>query len=478
MHSKFPRTSPRAVAGIALFSAGALVPFILTACHSHGDTPEARAASIPTARVAVAQRGDINQVLTLAGQFQPYQMVDVHPKVSGYMRKINVDIGDIVQKGQTLATLEVPELKAQLQQTVFRVDQSKQEIRQAEHEISRAEAQHQALHAQFERLKQAAQGHPGLIAQQELDDAQAKDLSSEAQVDSAKAAMSAAQEHAGAAQADKERVQALHNYTNVVAPISGVVVWRYADTGALIQGGTTSNSQDLPIVRLSQSSLLRLRLPVPEDDVKYVHDGDQVTLRVDAVGRSFTGKVVRFTRDVNFETRTMETEVDLENRDLSIAPGMYANAMLRLAHVENVVTIPLEAISLQGSQNVVYVLDSSNRVHVRPVQVGLEGSKLAEIRTGIQPGDRVIVGGQDKYQEDETINPQLTPEPSSETKQETGGTIDLEGDEQAAVAAGPDAVEEHHAGHRGTQKHSATEPGVDQEGSKQPGAKRIGGGGK
>ncbi len=115
------------------------------------------------------------------------------------------------------------------------------------------------------------------------------------------------------------------NYTNVTAPLDGVVIWRYADTGALIQGGTNSNDQALPIVRLSQSNLLRLRIPVPEDDVKYVHAGDQLQVRVDAIGRSFTGKIVRFTRDVNFETRTMETEVDVENKDLSIAPGMYAN---------------------------------------------------------------------------------------------------------------------------------------------------------
>ncbi len=88
--------------------------------------------------------------------------------------------------------------------------------------------------------------------------------------------MAAAKQHAGAAQADNQRVQALHDYTTVQAPISGVVVWRYADTGALIQGGTNSNSQDLPIVRLSQSSLLRLRIPVPEGDIRYVHDGDEL----------------------------------------------------------------------------------------------------------------------------------------------------------------------------------------------------------
>jgi RND family efflux transporter MFP subunit len=393
----------------------------LAACH----TTDSKAVAIPSAKVATAQRGDISHVLTLAGQFQPYQVVDVHPKVSGYMSRINVDIGDVVHQGQTLAVLEVPELRAELQQTVFQLQQSKEQIEQAQHEINRAEAEHAALHAASERLKQAAEGRPGLIAQQELDDAQAKDLSSEAQVDAAKSAMAAAQEHANAAQSDNQRIQALESYTNVTAPLDGVVIWRYADTGALIQGGTNSNDQTLPIVRLSQSSLLRLRVPVPEDDVKYVQAGDQLQVRVDAIGRSFTGKIVRFTRDVNFETRTMETEVDVENKDLSIAPGMYANTLLQLGHVSGVVTIPVEALVLNGQQETVYVLDDGNRIHIRNITVGLQGSKLAEITSGLNAGDRVVIGGQDKYQENEEVNALLTPEPASETAQETGGMIDM-----------------------------------------------------
>ena len=396
----------------------------MSACHS--DSGNAAASTTPAARVAVAQRGDISHVLTLAGQFQPYQVVDVHPKVSGYMRRINVDIGDIVRQGDTLAVLEVPELKAQLEQTNFELKQSQEEITRAQHEINGAEAMHAALHAQSDRLRQAAATRPGLIAQQELDDAQSRDLSSQAKVDSAKAAMAAAQQHAEAARADNERVQALENYTNVVAPIAGVVIWRYADTGALIQGGTNSNSQDLPIVRLSQSDLLRLRVPVPEDDVRYVREGGQLQVRVDAIGKSFTGRIVRFTRNVNFETRTMETEVDVENKDLSIAPGMYANTMLQLGTVSNVVTIPVEALVLNAQrQQTVYVLDSSNRVHIRNVTVGAQGSKLAEISSGLNSGDRVILGGQDKYAEGEEVSPMVTSTQASETVQETGGTIDL-----------------------------------------------------
>lgn len=421
----------RLLAGIAMMAFCAIPG--LFGCRGNKESSEAAAATVRTARVAKAQRGNISKVLTVAGQFQPFQVVDVHPKVSGYMKRINVDIGDIVHEGETLAVLQVPELRAQLEAATFETEQSKEEIARAQHEINRAQATHTALHAEYERLKQASAVRPGLIAQQELDNAQAQDLSAEAQVDSAKAAMAAAQQHMGAASAEKQRVEALEDYTNVTAPLDGVVIWRYADTGALIQGGTNSNDQALPIVRLSQSNLLRLRVPVPEDDVRYVREGDQLQVHVDAIGRSFTGKVVRFTRNVNFETRTMETEVDVENKDLSIAPGMYANAALRLAHVENVVTIPIEAIVLNGAQRQVYVLDGTNHIHIRTVQVGLEGSKLAEITDGLQPGDLVLTGGQEKYAANEEVHPLITATPASETAQQAGGMIDLQAEDGGAT---------------------------------------------
>jgi RND family efflux transporter MFP subunit len=409
---------------------GMMLPASLcvVACHSDGGSSKAKADEIPSAEVATAQRGNLAHTLSLAGQFQPYQVVDVHPKVTGFMAKINVDIGDRVHKGQTLAVLEVPELNAQLRGTGFEMQQAKDELLRTQHEIKRAEATHSALHADYQRLLEASKAQPGLVAQQELDDAQSKDLSSESQVDAAKAAAAGAQEHIQVAGADNERVQALQNYTNVTAPLDGVVVWRYADTGALIQSGTNSNEQDIPIVRLSQSGLLRLRMPIPENDVQFVHVGDQMQVRVDAIGRSFTGKIVRFTRDVNFETRTMETEIDVENRDLSISPGMYANTEMQLAHVENVTTIPVEALVLKGNEQTVYCLDSDNRIHIRTVRVGLRGSKLAEITSGLESGERVVLGGQENYTEGERVSPILTQEPASDVMRESGGVIDMKGE--------------------------------------------------
>ncbi len=368
--------------------------------------------------VAVVTRGAITHTLNLAGQFQPYQVIDVHAKVSGYIRHIYVDIGDKVHQGQVLAVLEVPELSAQLKGTVAEVAHSKDEITREQHEVSRAQAEHAAVHADYLRLKQASAAQPGLVAEQELDNAQSKDLASGAQVDAAKAALSAAKQESDVAGADNERVGALADYTRVTAPLDGVVTWRYADTGALIQAGTSSDVQSLPVVKLSQSGLLRLRLPVPEDAVEFIHEGSEVNVHVDAVNRTIAGKVVRFTRDISAATRTMETEIDVENKDLSLTPGMYANATLELERKDNVLTIPGQAVIHNGSHDSVLIVDQQNHVQQRKVVLGLQGSTLVEVKNGLAEGDRVITGGQSKYQPGETVAPKLQALPTFDVDQE------------------------------------------------------------
>ena len=397
-------------------------------CSSAAKSTGCKCAEIPSAAVALVQRGSISRTLSLAGQFEAYQVVEIFPKVSGFVRNINVDIGDRVHRGETLAVLEVPELAAQLQGTVAQVAESKDEIVRAQHEVTRAESNYSALHADDTRLQAAAKTQPGLIAQQELDDAQAKDLASAAEVDSAKSALAAAEQKAEVAQADNQRVSAIQGYTNVIAPFDGVVVWRYANTGSLLQSGTGSDVQSLPVVTLAESGLLRLRMPVPEDAVKYVHVGDKMQVRVDALGRSLTGKVIRFTRNVSLQTRTMQTEIDVENKDLSIDPGMYANTQLELAHVDNVLTIPVGAVVDQGGQQVVYLLTDQNRVRIQPVHVGLQGSLLAEIQSGLESGNRVILSGQQGFQQGEQVVPVLQSTVTVDQTRQTGGMIDLQDD--------------------------------------------------
>jgi RND family efflux transporter MFP subunit len=178
-------------------------------------------------------------------------------------------------------------------------------------------------------------------------------------------------------------------------------------------------------VKLSQSDLLRLRLPVPEDAVGYIHDGDTVQIRVDALHRSLTGKIVRSTRNLSLDTRTMETEVDVPNKDLSIVPGMYANTYVQLAHRENVLTVPLLAVQRDDAgKTTVLVVDSSNRIHARPITLGIQGSRVAEVRGGLQAGDRVVLGNAARYREGEPVTPHLEQKPASDVMHEEGGAFD------------------------------------------------------
>jgi RND family efflux transporter MFP subunit len=379
-----------------------------------------KAAEIPTATVAIAKRGVLSNTLSLAGQFQPYQEIEVHAKVSGYVQHIYVDIGDRVRAGQTLAVLEIPELDAQLKGTQAELLHSKDEVVRAENEVIRAESDHAALHAAYARLQQAAAARPGLIAEQELDDSRSKDLAAEAQIDAAKAALAAARQQTEVSDADRMRVGALAAYATVTAPLTGVITWRYADTGALIQAGTASNTQSMPLVKLAQSDILRLRLPVPESAVSYIHAGAAVQVQVKAIGRTFSGKVVRFTRSVSLDTRTMETEIDVDNADLSLTPGMYADTSIELEHKDNALSVPVQAVVQGANEHYLLVVDAQGRVQKRAVELGEQTSDRAEILQGLSEKEQVIVGGQSNYQVGELVKPRLEPESADAGGNQTG----------------------------------------------------------
>ncbi len=377
----------------------------LISCGRKSGSMAADAAAVPAAEVAAVRRETLSSTLTVAGQFQAFQEVDLHAKVSGYIRRINVDIGDRVKNGQVIATLEVPELEAQLAGTQAEVRHSQSEIARAKSEVTRAEADYAALHAAYTRLEEASQQRPGLIAEQELDDARGKDESAAAQVDVTKAAVEASREQLGVSNADRERVKTLSDYSVVTAPFTGVVTMRYADTGSLIQAGTASNTQAMPVVRVAESDLLRLRMPVPESDVPYIREGDEVDVRVLANDRHFTGRIIRFTRALDPSTRTMLVEVDVANADLSLSPGMYAETVVTLQNRPNVLAIPSQAVVQNEAEPYVLVINRANKVEKRQVTLGIQGPERVEIRSGLEEGENVIVTAQSNYQPGEAVRP-------------------------------------------------------------------------
>ncbi|HVH87313.1 MAG TPA: efflux RND transporter periplasmic adaptor subunit, partial [Terriglobales bacterium] len=282
-----------ALVGLCLVVAAAVV---MRSRAGSGVNARSRHPEVERARyvaVARAKRETIANSLSIAGQFLPYQNVDLHAKVAGYIRQINVDIGDRVHRGQVLAVLEIPELVAQVDEAQAAIGQAAEEVQSARGDVLRREADHVALHANAVRLVNAATDRPGLIAQQELDDATAKDRASQAQVDAAKSALAAAEQQLAVAKASQQHYSALNDYAKITAPYDGVVTWRFSDTGALVQAGT-STSSGLPIVTLAQINVLRLRIPAPESLASKVRIGDSADVRVQATGEHFTGKVTRF----------------------------------------------------------------------------------------------------------------------------------------------------------------------------------------
>jgi RND family efflux transporter MFP subunit len=399
-----------------------VVTIILLIKHSLDDA-NAKEADAPAQRLApvvLATRSPLENVITLTGEFRPFQQVDVHAKVAGYIRQIFVDVGDKVKAGQVLAILEVPELNAQVMGAQADIRRSQDAIRRAQSEIERAESTHQAYHAAFTRLKQASETRPGLIAEQELDDAMAKDKETGAQITSARAALAESQNQLGMAQATLDRLSALQAYSHITAPFAGVITKRYVDTGALISAGTSSESQSQPVVQLAEWYLLRLVIPVPESAVPQLHLGSTVQVHVLNLNRDFQGRVARFADALNDETRTMHTEIDVENPQNTLTEGMYAEVRLALNGNKDALTVPVQAVVEAGNEHYVLALDDQNRVQKRDVELGEQTSTTVEILHGLSENERVISAGQSDYQIGEVVKPKLEPGSAGANDRQTG----------------------------------------------------------
>jgi RND family efflux transporter MFP subunit len=360
-----------------------------------------------TGGVTKVIRKSLQRQITLSSELVPFQQIDVYAKESGFVKKLYVDYGSRVQTGQLMATLEIPELEAQMQEDQAAIKNATNEVSRAEHQLQRYQAQYKALHLEYTRLNGVFESQPGLVAQQEVDDAQGKDLAAASQADAGASALEAARSELLVNNARLVHDQALFAYSRITAPFAGVVTQRYANLGTLMQAGTSSSTQAMPLVKLSQDDLYRLVIPVPESSVRYIRVGDPVEVRVPALNRSFPGKVARFSLDVQEGTRTMHTEVDVPNPGRLLMPGMYAETTLTLEAKDNILAVPLEALDHAGNQTTVYVASPTGKVEDRVVTMGLETSTDAEVVSGLTEGDSVIVSDRSGLKPGEEVHPQL-----------------------------------------------------------------------
>jgi membrane fusion protein, multidrug efflux system len=336
----------------------ALLAFtLLAACHAQVVDPP----KPPPAVVAVirAQPGGVARTITLPGDLVGYFEAALYSKVTGYLKSIFVDKGDMVHAGQVLAIIEVPELDQQL---------------------ARAQANLEIEHLTYQRLQSVWKSDPRLVARQDVDIAYSKFEEAKANV---------------------EQLRAMESYTRIVAPFDGVITERFVDPGALIhaggqqsatapmQGPARPGGAAAPVVSVARLDKLRIYVYVPQAEVDFVHDGMRATVKVQGFdGKRFSGKVARYAHSLDLATRTMLTEVDLENPQRKLFPGMYANVTLILERNANALRLPDSAVSGDRSHTVMVV--RNGRLQEVPVTTGINDGRYVEITSGLTTQDVVV----------------------------------------------------------------------------------------
>lgn len=387
---------------------------LATSCGG-GKTHANDTANAPTAAVVKVERRDIASNLEIASEFLPYQEIDVYAKVSGFIQKLYVDWGTHVKQGQLMAVLEIPELEEQLRLDEAAVRRSEHDLARSQEELTRAESAYTVAHLTYTRLAGVQKTQPELVAQEEIDVAQGKDLEANASVSAAKDARSASEQALLVAKAALDRDRAMFAYSRMTAPFDGVVTKIYAYTGALLPAGTSSSKSDAALCHLSQNDLLRLVIPVPERAVPDIHTGDTVAVDVSALKKTFTGKISLVSDQIDLTTRTMHTEVTVPNPSYELIPGMYASVRIPLHTAKGVLTVPMQAVEGMGSgQGTVLVVDHSNRIEKRAVTTGLESASEVEVISGLEENDVVVFGEQSQFKAGQLVSPKTIQPPKME----------------------------------------------------------------
>ena len=380
---------PRWVVAALLLAGGARLGWRA----AHGRTePGAGATASPVVVPAVrAVRKTLERTITVAAELRPFQEVDIHPRVAGFLEELKVDIGDAVRSGQLLARIQAPELPDDIRRAEAVERRSIEEVR-------RSEAAHELTRLAHTRLAAVNAAKPNLIAQQDLDEALQKQRAAEA-------AWASAQRQLEVAQAELARLHTISNETRITAPFSGVITKRGADSGSLL-AASANGAGAPPLLRLSQLDRLRCAFPVSMDYAPLINSGTQVTIEARNQPKNMEGVVSRIARRIETTTRTMDVEVDIDNPGLRLIPGVYASATIHLERKQGALSLPLEAVG-RGKSPTVFAITDRRLIEERPVTLGLTTPADVEILSGIKEGDLVLTGSRGRVAVGQSVEPRV-----------------------------------------------------------------------
>jgi membrane fusion protein, multidrug efflux system len=321
----------------------------------------------------------VSRMADLPGEFLPFLSVSLHAKVPGYVERILVDRGSRVEGGQLLAELSAPEMAS-------RIAEAESKVQVAEADRFQGEAQLAAAQSTYDRMRMAAET-PGAIAGNEL-------IQAEKQVEAAKALVNSRQQASLAAEASVKSEQDLQSYLRITAPFDGVVSERLVHPGALV--GPGANPVLLTIQQISQ---LRLVVAVPEEYVGGIMEGAKVAFQVPAYPeRTYSGTIARVSHALDKGTRTMAVELDVMNRDGSLAPGMYPTVKWPVRRARPALFVPRASV-VTTTERIFVIRNKDGRAEWVDVRKGAADGDLTEVLGDLKPGDMVVRRANDEIRE-------------------------------------------------------------------------------
>lgn len=355
----------------------------------------------PVVSIVHALKGEPTSELSLPGNIEPLYSAAIYARTEGYLERRNVDIGSKVETGELLAAISSPELDQQLLQARAMLVQAQASLEQTKAAFQQAKANEEL--ARLTKDRDLPLGEQHAVSQQIVDEAvQAFDARA-ADVAAAGANIAAAQATVTANRANVARLEQMQSFERVVAPFDGVITARNVERGDLVSTGSAPGVK--PLFSIAQSSILRIQVDVPQSEAVNIADGQRAVITVkERLGREFTGKVVRNADSLDRAARTMLTEVQVDNQDGSLLPGMYAQVQFTLRGQHTALIIPTSSLVIDHSGMHVAVVKDDNTIHFAPVVIGRDMGTQVEVLSGIQSADALVSNPNDLLNEGQHVD--------------------------------------------------------------------------
>ena len=354
----------------------------------------------PVVSIVHAEEGKPTTEVLLPGNIEPLYSAAIYARTEGYLQHRSVDIGSKVKAGQLLAVISSPEVDQQLLQARATLAQSEAALEQAQATLQQAKANEEL--ARLTRDRDLPLGQQSAISQQIVDEAVQAYNARVADVAAANANITAAQASTTANQANVARLQQLQAFERVIAPFDGVITERNVEQGDLVATGGAGTGK--PLFGISQSGALRIQVDVPQSQVVKIQDGQKASVTVkERLGREYTGTVVRSANALDSAARTMRTEIQVDNRDGSLLPGMYAQVKFTLPEQHTSLMIPTSSLVIDHNGSHVVTVQDRHTIHFAPVIIGRDMGTQVEVLSGIQSSDSLVASPTDLLYEGQKV---------------------------------------------------------------------------